>query len=318
MIMMRLALPLLMSAVLLVVSEASMALGPLQYQLEATEITRGVWVVEGRTERFSRENGGNIVNTAFIETDEGVVVIDSGPSRRYGEAFRELIETTTAKPVTHVLITHHHPDHAFGNQAFEPETLYMLSASRELLARDGEAFSDNMYRLVGDWMRGTEIVLPPNTLDPGEWQVGNRRFRLLEMTGHTGADLVVFEESSGVLFAADMLFFERALTTPQSPGLDIWAAELDELERLPFRWVVPGHGPAVEGDAAFRQMRDYLAWLDRALSQAATEGLTRMEVMNLPIPQRFQGIAESRHELIRTTTHLYPHYEKSVLGVLPE
>ncbi|TFH86296.1 quinoprotein relay system zinc metallohydrolase 1 [Billgrantia azerbaijanica] len=314
----RFALSLLMPVLLLVDVGSSLAQDGLEYRLEATEITPGVWVVEGSTESFSRENGGNIVNTAFIETDVGVVVIDSGPSRRYGEAFRALIETTTGKSITHVLITHHHPDHAFGNQAFEPETLYMLPASRELLARDGDAFSDNMYRLVGDWMRGTEIVLPPNTLEPGEWQVGNRRFRLLELTGHTGSDLVVFDETSGVLFTADMLFYDRALTTPQSPGLDVWAAELEALEALPYRWVVPGHGPVVEGDVAFRQMQDYLAWLDRTLSQAATEGLSMMEVMNLPIPERFEGVAERRHELIRTTTHLYPHYEKAALALLPE
>ncbi|HAW39797.1 MAG TPA: MBL fold metallo-hydrolase, partial [Pseudomonas sp.] len=46
--------------------------------------------------------GGNIVNTGFIVTDSGVVVIDSGPSRRYGEAMREAIARVTDRPIIKV------------------------------------------------------------------------------------------------------------------------------------------------------------------------------------------------------------------------
>lgn len=286
------------------------------YGLEATAVADGVWVVEGTTENFSPANGGNIVNTGFIETDAGVVVIDTGPSRRYGEALRALIARHSDQPVTHVLLTHHHPDHVFGNQAFPEHTLYMLPRGRELLARDGPAFAENMYRLVGDWMRGTELVVPPNTLSPGVLTVGTRRLRLMAFAGHTGSDLVVLDESSGVLFASDLVFYNRALTTPQTPGLARWAEELQQLRTLPFRVLVPGHGPVSDGDAALAQMADYLSWLDRALTQAARRGLSRSEVMQMAIPERFAAVAGRRYELIRTTTHLYPGYEKAALELL--
>ncbi|MDX1756813.1 MAG: quinoprotein relay system zinc metallohydrolase 1 [Marinobacter sp.] len=290
----------------------------LRYALEATPVATNTWVVEGSTGNFSRDNGGNIVNVAFIATGDGVVVIDTGPSRLYGEALRALIEATTDEPIRHVLLTHHHPDHVFGNQAFDPDTLYMLDSGRQALAREGEAFSDNMYRLVGDWMRGTEVVVPANTLAPGPLVVGDHRFWLMEFSGHTGSDLVVFDENTGVLFASDMVFYNRALTTPQSPGLMVWAKELMALSELPYTLVVPGHGPVVSDDSAFRQMNDYLSWLYQTLSKSASRGLTLAEVMNLPIPDRFQGMAGTRYELIRTTTHLYPRYEKAALELLPE
>lgn len=290
----------------------------LTYNLDAREIARNTWVIEGSTGNFSRANGGNIVNVAFIITNDGVVVIDTGPSRLYGEALRQLIESKTSQPITHVLNTHHHPDHVFGNQAFEPNTLYMLDSGRQRLQAEGEAFSDNMYRLVGDWMRGTEVVIPPNTLEPGILDVGDHRFQVLELTGHTGSDLVLLDETTGVLFASDMVFFNRALTTPQSPGLAIWAGELARLEALPYTLVVPGHGPVVRDDSAFRQMADYLSWLYQTLSAAASRGLSASEVMALPIPHRFDGIAGARYELIRTTTHLYSEYEQAALELLPE
>ena len=71
----------------------------LDYQLQPRQIADGVWLLEGSTDNFAADNGGNIVNVGFIETADGVVVIDTGPSRRYGEALRQSIEKTTGKPV---------------------------------------------------------------------------------------------------------------------------------------------------------------------------------------------------------------------------
>ena len=52
----------------------------LDYRLKPRQIAEGTWLLEGSTDNFAKDNGGNIVNTAFIVTDNGVVVIDSGPS----------------------------------------------------------------------------------------------------------------------------------------------------------------------------------------------------------------------------------------------
>ncbi|MCK0165671.1 quinoprotein relay system zinc metallohydrolase 1 [Marinobacter sp. S6332] len=283
------------------------------YDLEATLVADGVWVVAGTTDNFSKTNGGNILNTGFIETGEGVVVIDTGPSRRYGEEFRALIESHTSEPIVKVLITHHHPDHAFGSQAFEPDTLYMLDESARLLEQDGEAFSDNMYRMIGDWMRGTEVTVPMNRVQPGLLSLGTRQLRLISMQGHTGADLVVLDETSGVLFASDMVFFNRALTTPQTPGLALWRSEIRQLAQLPFSVVVPGHGPVIRDDRAFLQMIDYLTWLDDVLVGSAARGLSASEVIESAIPERFEEVEGARYELVRTVSHLYSDYEKHAL-----
>lgn len=285
------------------------------YNLKATLVAEGVWVVSGSTDNFSKINGGNILNTGFMETDEGVVVIDTGPSRQYGEEFRALIERTTREPIIQVLITHHHPDHAFGSQAFEPETLYMLDGSAKLLERDRGAFSDNMYRLIGHWMRGTEVTVPKGRIQPGTLQIGNRTLRVIVMHGHTGADLVILDETSGVLFASDMIFFNRALTTPHTPGLQIWASEVRKLAGLPYSVVVPGHGPLVKNSSAFDQIVDYLGWLDEVLITSAARGLSAAEVGQTAIPERFSDVQGASYELIRTVSHLYSDYEKQALVI---
>ena len=286
----------------------------LDYHLQPRQIVEGVWLLEGSTDNFAAENGGNIVNVGFIETADGVVVIDTGPSRRYGEAMRQSIERTTGKPVLRVLLTHHHPDHVLGNQAFTDVPIAALPGTAQLLAEQGDAMAENMYRLVGDWMRGTEVVLPTEDVQEGTLEIGGRRLRLLALRGHTGADLAILDERTGALFAGDILFYQRALTTPNSPGLDVWLADLDRLEALPWKQIVPGHGPVTTDTAPFMQMRDYLGWLDGVLRQGAEHGAEMNELIRAPIPERFAQVNLSRYELIRSVSHLYPRYEFSAMG----
>jgi quinoprotein relay system zinc metallohydrolase 1 len=268
-------------------------------------------LLEGTTDNFAQNNGGNIVNSGFIVTAQGVLVIDSGPSKRYGEALRRAIATVTDKPVLTLWLTHHHPDHVLGNQAFADVPIAALAATTALLAEQGEAMAENMYRLVGDWMRGTEVVLPTQTLSPGLLDVGGRRLRLLGLRGHTGADLAILDETSGVLFAGDLLFYQRALTTPGTPGLDVWLSDLEQLQALPWKQIVPGHGPVASSAAPFTQMRDYLGWLDSVMREGAVQGAEMSELIGVAIPPRFAAISLTRHELIRSVSHLYPRYEQA-------
>jgi len=285
----------------------------LDYALKPKQIAAGTWLLEGSTDDFSRQNGGNIVNTGFIETSEGVVVIDSGPSKRYGEALRAAISQVTDKPVIRLYLTHHHPDHVFGNQAFTDVPIIALAGTRMLLEQQGDALAENMYRLVGDWMRGTEVVLPTEEAKEGVVQVGDHRLQLLALRGHTGADLAIFDQTTGVLFAGDVIFYQRALTTPNSPSLDIWLADVATLQALPWKLIVPGHGPLAADDKPFAQMRDYLSWLDKLMRSGAEQGAEMTELIHTPIPARFAGISLTRYELIRSVSHLYPRYERARL-----
>lgn len=286
-------------------------LAELDYGLKPRLIADNTWLLEGSTDNFAKANGGNIVNVGFIVTEAGVVVIDTGPSKRYGEALRQAIARVTDKPVIQVLLTHHHPDHALGNQAFKDVSIGALAGTQDLLHQQGDGMAENLYRLVGDWMRGTEVVLPSEVVQPGVKSFGSHDLQLLQLRGHTGADLAILDQKTGVLFAGDLVFYQRALTTPNSPGLPVWLADIATLQGLPWTLVVPGHGPVATDAKPFEQMRDYLTWLDQLLREGAAQGRDMPEMIRSPIPERFAPINLSRYELTRSVTHLYPQYERA-------
>jgi len=79
------------------------------YGLVPRQIADGVYVLEGRKEDFSTANGGDIANTGFIVGTAGVIVIDTGSSRRYGEQMRAAIARITPLPVVLTINTHTTP-----------------------------------------------------------------------------------------------------------------------------------------------------------------------------------------------------------------
>ena len=312
-------LPMLLITVILalapLVAAAEAPAGP-DYGLTPVEIAPDTWLVEGRREDFSLANGGNIVNTAFIVTEAGVLVIDTGPSRLYGEQLRAAIARVTDRPVVRVLNTHLHPDHVLGNQAFEDVPIAALAGTAAGVQLHGESFNDNLYRLVGRWMAGTRVVAPTETLEPGTLELGGHRLRLIALRGHTDADLVILDQTTGVLFAGDLVFDGRTPTTPHAQ-LTRWREALMELRGLDFQVLVPGHGPVSHGPAAIDQTADYLDWLGERLAGLAETGASMGEALDLETgsapPAGVRELAVFEAEYPRSVAHLYPELEARAL-----
>ncbi len=208
--------------------------------------------------------------------------------------------------------THHHPDHFLGNQAFPADTLSALPETIAAIRSEGEAFNANMYRLNGDWMRDTEVVVPTRPLSAGRQRIGGRDLELLALGGHTVADLAVVDHESGTVFASDLIFNGRAPTTPHA-DIPRWLAALDALERLPAQRWVPGHGEVATDTAPLQETRAWLGWLADTIRNAAEDSLDMTEVFATAIPPRFAGLALAEHEFRRSVVHLFPAAEQAAL-----
>ncbi len=287
------------------------------YDLQPRQIAEGTWVIEGAVQDFSRANGCNIINTAFIATGAGVVVINTGPSRLYGEQQRRAIERVTREPVVRVLELNLHPDYFFGNQAWADRPTQALAGSIAGMQAEGTAYADNLYRLCGDWMRGTESTPARETVLPQTLQLGQHQLELKRLHGHTADDLVLLDHRTGVLFAGGLVFAERVPTTPHADFV-AWQASLDALEQWhasgAVKQVVPSHGPVHSGLAGVQQTRDWLRWLTALMQESAGRGLDLGEVLETPVPERFARWAAQPAELHRSLTQWYPRYELRVLG----
>lgn len=284
-----------------------------RYAIVPQPIGDGIWLVRGADEAIAFENGGAIANAVILACPEGgAVLFDCGPSFNYARALAGEAERLTHGPVRRVFISHLHPDHALGLAAFDPAIVSALSATRADLLRDANGFSDAMYRILADWMRGTSVAQPGMTVEPGRLTVGGRALTAMAMAGHSGGDLVLVDEASGTVLAGDLVFHDRAPATPHA-DLALWHKSLDTLAALPRRQLVPGHGPLDTDGSAIAQTRDWLDWLDTALHAAVAQGMDMTEAGQMPIPEKFASVKMARYELQRSVAHFYARIEDATL-----
>ncbi|PZU51514.1 MAG: quinoprotein relay system zinc metallohydrolase 2 [Thauera sp.] len=267
--------------------------------LPMKELAPGVFVFNGVTAEQDAHNRGAISNLGFIVGSRCVAVIDTGGSPAVGAALRETVRQKTALPVCYVINTHVHPDHVLGNQAFvadKPEFVSHAKLPGALAAR-GRNYIASAERLMGDAGRGLELVAPTRTVSSEDTlDLGGRALRLRAWpTAHTDNDLTVLDETSGTLFAGDLLFVGHM---PVVDGKLLgWIKVNAQLAALDVKRVVSGHGDA--GPAwreAFAKQGNYLQALadqtraaikaGRKLAQAADE-VARDQVGNWELADLF-------------------------------
>lgn len=230
-----------------------------------SEVADGIFVHKGAHAIPNPINRGDTANSGFIIGAKSVAVVDTGTTKRLGGALLAAIRAETDLPISHVILTHMHPDHVFGAKAFV-DTGAEIVGHRNLgpaLSNRAENYSAAMNRLLAKAFEGSAPVEPTMEIsEPTPIDLGDRQIVLSpQATAHTDNDLSVFDPKTGTLFAGDLLFLGHIPALDGS--LTGWLDTLKNLHALDGgQRVVPGHGPvSVAWDDAYGPTTRYLEML---------------------------------------------------------
>lgn len=206
-----------------------------------------------------------------FETDEGLVLVDTGLARLAPDLAAKL-RAKTAAPVHTAIYTHGHVDHAHGLEAFllpgqpAPRILAHRAVPARFeryaeTARHNAAVNARQFggtvRAAGDPAYGTfaKPPMPPTGLydDRLDIEVGGVRFELHHARGETDDHTFVWCPERGVLATGDLFIWvmpnagnpQKAQRYPWD-----WARALRQMAALEPRTLCPGHGGPVVDDAA--------------------------------------------------------------------
>lgn len=214
-------------------------------KIDIVEVADGVWVHKGRSENVSPENLGDIANLSFVVGDDSIAVIDTGGSRPVAEGFYAAIRSVSDLPISHLVVTHMHPDHSLGAKVFREAGAEVIGNAhlQDALQRRAETYEQNFQRLVGAQGNiGFKIILPDRGItEQDELDLGGRRILVqAHPTAHTNNDLTAIDSKTKTLFSGDLVFLEL---TPVIDGRLLgWIDVLDDLRAMDVELLIPGHG----------------------------------------------------------------------------
>ena len=241
-----------------------------------------------------------VANIGIVVGTRGTLVIDTGLGPRNGETVAREAAKVSQGPELYLAVTHVHPEHDLGAQAFPAHTRVLRSRGEDAdIAEFGLQLAETFAKqspvraelLKGAAYRKTDITFDRSyTLD-----LGGVRVQLLAVgPTHTRGDTAVFVEDDRTLFAGDVVMSAfPAFASPYS-SVRAWLVALDRLDALNPQVIVPSHGKLGE-KAAIDKYREYLQAVQsrtRELKRQGTSIDDAAQIVQTELQARFSGMAQ--------------------------
>jgi glyoxylase-like metal-dependent hydrolase (beta-lactamase superfamily II) len=254
------------------------------------EIAPGVFVICDRRVPL-------VPNIGIILGSNAALVVDTGMGPANGKKVLDAAKRVAGQRRLVLTLTHFHPEHGFGAQAFKGQAHIVYNATqRDELAAKGEPYLA-MFRTFGPGvaatLEGTEIVMPDEAYEDSTKSI-DLGGRIVELTtygaAHTRGDQVVNVPDVGVVFVGDLaeerIFPIFPWFPPNDADIDAanWAKVLEKLEAGRPQVVVPGHG-SVGGAAILAAVRGYIQDLGPRVADRLRAGETVDDIIKTLAPQ---------------------------------
>jgi cyclase len=252
-------------------------------------------------------------NTAIIESDDGVVIVDTHSKPSAARVIVERLRQITARPVRYVINTHFHWDHWHGNEvypaAYPNAEIVTNEITREaMLSRGLKRIHDHVRqvpleiaklkgdlagarpaeraRLEADLRLAEAYLAEVAALKPALPTIAfertmtlyrrDREIHLLHLgRAHTAGDVFVHLPREKVVITGDAVIGWTPFMGDGYP--EDWVATIDRLAQLDFTHIIMGHG-AVTGREWLATFRGYVHDMVEAVREEAATGATLEEV----------------------------------------
>jgi len=217
-------------------------------------------------------------NNGWVIFEDYVLVIDANFPSGASEIIPK-IRALTDKPIRFAFDTHHHGDHAYGNQIWVENGATPVAHTGVL--DEMKRYETGYYGgKPGRWEDSAKTrsdvaatkLKPPSLLFPREmvFDDGKHRVELIYMgVAHTRGDAFAWLPRERILFSGDACV-NGPFNYVGDGDMEKWIATLEQARKLGARIVCPGHGPrGVETMLAdqqrfFKSLRDQVGALVKA------------------------------------------------------
>ena len=239
-----------------------------------------------------------MANTGVIETEEGLVIFDLPIKQYCKKLFRE-IRAITSKKVKCIIYSHGHFDHCFAYEPFIEEINEKGWEMPQVIAHENCLKRFKKYKMLDRYHdrlnkqqfasmgvgRQKILVTAQKTLEPtiimrGDkpytFKLGECTFELYHDIGETDDSIWLWVPERKLICAGDL--FVSSFPNVGNPYKvqrypKEWAIAMEKMLAKNAEYLIPGHGPLIEGDD---KVRDVLSITSEAMHFVHDEVVKRM------------------------------------------
>jgi cyclase len=234
-----------------------------------------------------------IASYAIVDGDEAVVY-DTHISVEHANHIRKVLVDSGVKKFT-IVLSHWHPDHVAGTEAFTDCTIIANRRTADHLAKHRMA-------IEAGTQHGLPAIFPlvmPNQVFETQMtlHLGKLQLELIEANIHSDDATVIWIEEFGILLAGDTM--EDTVTYVGEPeNFDIHLKDLDRLWALNPTHILPNHGDpdiiALGGyeKTFIRATQQYIRMLKRCVHDPLLRAKDLSEIINGPLEAGWVNLFE--------------------------
>ena len=260
------------------------------------------------------ENDGFNNNLGFVVTDDGVLVINTGPTARVAKALHAVIQKITPQPVKWVINVNSQNHYWHGNGYFKAlgATIVAHKEADRVMRELGAGQLESNKTLLKEKAEGTVLAYPMETFGGGrELKLGKTIVQLLHFgPAHTPGDIAVWLPQQKILFAGDIVYTERMLAIIPLSHTGGWVQAFDKLVALKPRVVVPGHGKPTDLKRAKKETRDYLTYVRTSVKKVLDDGGSLQDAVEKTNQSKFKYLENFELLAGRNVNQTYLEMEK--------
>ena len=246
------------------------------------------------------DNAGAVCNNGWIMFEDYVLVVDANYPAG-AKLIISNIRSLTDKPIRFAFDTHHHGDHAYGNQVFVENG--GVPVAHTGVIEEMHRYETGYYgNKPGRWEENaksradlrTTRLKPPSVLFSKDliFDDGKHRVELMHLgVAHTHGDAVAWLPKERILFTGDMCV-NGPYNYVGDGDVGKWIGTLDGAKELGAKIVCTGHGPRSVGSvledqqAFFKALREQVGAV--MAGKSPQEAKTQVEVIRATLKANAQ------------------------------
>ena len=261
-------------------------------------------------------------NSAFLVTNEGVLVIDTRQHPAHGRDLIARIRNITDKPIKWVINTHAHGDHYYGNPAFKAVGATII-AHRDVVA--GMIKNEQLeFKRRQAFFRSLKLdpaevktVLPDVTFDSRlTIELGGRKVEIMYLgAGQNPGDTLVHFPHARSLYVGGPFARKNWSNLSFTPSVDGWIALLQKIAAMDVDMFLPGHGDVGSRQDVLDEAK-LLGDVQAEVKAALARGMSKEEMVktlrfaqyaNLRNYDRIDVFIEALHHLFTTGKPMFAY-----------